>query len=71
MPEGYRVVVAAGAAAAGAADAAGMTSRDGLIQQARTRPFKLSGVFGSMVPECSTRHRNAAWIWPLGQPKRS
>ena len=60
-------MVGAGAAAEGAAAAgAGTTSSDGLIQQASTRPFKLSGVLGSMVLECRTRQRNAAWIWPLG-----
>jgi hypothetical protein len=61
--DGYRVVVGAGPAAEGAAAAgAGMTSSDGLIQQASTRPFKLSGVLGSMVLECKTRQRNAAWM---------
>ncbi len=38
----------------------------GLIQQAWTRPFKLSAAFGSMVLACKTRQRNVAWMWPLG-----
>ena len=50
------MVVGLGTAAAGAA--AG--SKDGLIQQACTRPFRLSAAFGSIALACKTRQRNVA-----------
>jgi len=43
----------------------------GLIQQAWTRPFKLSAAFGSIAFPCKIRHRNVAWMCPPGQPNRS
>lgn len=60
---------AAGAGVAGAAAAWGCA--DGLIQQAWTRPLRVSATFGSMVAPNRTTQRNAAWIWPPGQPNRS
>lgn len=62
---------AAGAGAAGAAVAGGCGCADGLIQQAWTRPFRVSATFGSMVAPKRTTQRKVAWIWPPGQPNRS
>ena len=61
-------LAAGAAAAAGAGGGAGFA---GLIQHACTRPFRVSAAFGSMLLPCRIRQRNEAWIWALGQPKRS
>src|SRR6266404_6736312 len=53
-----------GCAAAGAV-AVVVGAKLGLIQQAWTRAFRLSGDLGSILP-CRTTHRNVAWIWPPG-----
>ena len=60
-----RLQFLAGAFAAGAAAAAGAgggAGLAGLIQQACTRPLRLSGAFGSMLLPCRTRQRKDAWI---------
>ena len=78
---GYFVAAAGGAGVAGAAPCAGGVAAGalavvaagwtaGLIQQACTRPVRLSGAFGSNAPK-RVRQRKAAWTWPPGQPKRS
>ena len=67
----YRLAVVALGAAAAAAALAAAAGWVGLIQQAWTRPFRLSAAFGSMLLACKIRQRKAAWTWAPGQPKRS
>ena len=57
---GRRRFAAGAAAAAGAGGGAGLP---GLIQQAWTRPLRLSAAFGSMPLPCRIRQRNEAWTW--------
>src|SRR4051812_47707718 len=54
---------AAGAPAAGCAAAAACGCAFGLIQQAWTRPSRVSATLGSIDPPKRVRQRNAAWTW--------
>ena len=60
----YRLVVPVGAAAVPCISVLGLT------QHARTRSGMPSPAFGSGLP-CRMTQRNAAWMCPAGQPKRS
>ncbi|MDA9521289.1 hypothetical protein XI06_13135 [Bradyrhizobium sp. CCBAU 11434] len=62
-------MVCAGGWEAAAAACCGWAA--GLIQQAWTRLSRVSATLGSIWAPKRVRQRNAAWMWPPGQPKRS
>ena len=69
-PAGAGVAAGVGAGGDAAAACCGGCAA-GLIQQAWMWLFSEFGTFGSIWGMNRVKQRNAAWMWPPGQPKRS